>query len=114
VLSPHIFLLGMLFKAKAFKSPSINTPEILFSLNVLNRLYEQKLLLQEELDNEFIFCQAVCEASSVRIARELQATIDWMRYRIKIGGQITGFEQVAKPYVLRDRAAKGLNESRKC
>jgi hypothetical protein len=80
----------------------------------LNGLNEQKLPLKEEFDDEFIFCQAVREADGVRIARELQATIDWMRYWMKIGGQITGFELVAKPYVLRDGAAKGLNESREC
>jgi hypothetical protein len=37
-----------------------------------------------------------------------------VRYRMKIGGQITGFVQVTKPYVFRDGAAKALNESRKC
>ena len=77
-------------------------------------LNEQKLPLKTELDNEFIFCQAVREANGVRIARELQATTYWMRYRMKIGGLITSFEQVTKPYVLRYGAAKGLNESRKC
>jgi hypothetical protein len=102
----------MLFKAKAFESPNITSPEKLYSLKVLNGLNEQKLPIKEELNDEFIFCQAVREADGVRIARELQATTDWMRYRMKIGGQITGFEQVTKPYVLRDGAAKGLNESR--
>jgi hypothetical protein len=33
---------------------------------------------------------------------------------MKKGGQITGFTEVTKPYYLRDLAAKGLNESRKC
>ena len=33
---------------------------------------------------------------------------------MKKGGQITGFAEVIKPYCLRDGAAKGLNESRKC
>jgi hypothetical protein len=38
VLSPHVFLLGMLFKVRAFKSPSIDSPEMLYSLNVLKGL----------------------------------------------------------------------------
>jgi hypothetical protein len=37
-----------------------------------------------------------------------------VRYRMKIGGQITGFAQVTKPYVLRDGAAKAFNKNRKC
>ena len=114
VLSPHVFLLGMLFKARAFKSPSIDCPERLYSLGVLDSLNEQALPLKEELDDNFVFCQAVREAHSVRIAYEVQLTSASVRYRMKKGGQITGFAQVTKPYVLRDGAAKALNESRKC
>jgi hypothetical protein len=40
VLSPHTFLLGVLFKVQAFKSPSIVSPEKLYSLNVLNGMNE--------------------------------------------------------------------------
>jgi hypothetical protein len=114
VLSPHVFLLGMLFKARAFKSPSIDSPERLYSLGVLDGLNEQPLPLKEELDDDFVFCQAVREANGVRIAHEVQLTSASVRYRMKKGGQITGFAQVTKPYVLRDGAAKTLNESRKC
>jgi hypothetical protein len=114
VLSPHVFLLSMLFKAQAFKSPSIDSPERLYSLDVLDGLNEQELPLKDELGDDFVFCQAVREAHSVRIAHELKLSSDSIRYRMKKGGQITGFAQVTKPYVLRDRAAKALNESRKC
>lgn len=103
----------MLFKAQAFKDPSIDSPEKLYSLNVLGRLGEQKLPLKEELDEEFLFCQAVREADCVRIARDLQATTNWIRYRMKQGGEITGFAKVTKPYILRDRSAKALNDSGK-
>jgi hypothetical protein len=114
VLSPHVFLLGMLFKAQAFKSPSIDFPEKLYSLDVLDGLNEQELPLKDELGDDFVFCQAVREAHSVRIAHELKLSSDSIRYRMKKGGQIIGFAQVTKPYVLRDGAAKALNESRKC
>jgi hypothetical protein len=112
VLSPHTFLLGMLFKAKAFLDPSIDSPEKLYSLNVLKGLGEQELPLRGELDDEFLFCQVVREANGIRIARNKQATADWFRYRMKKGGQIIGIKQVVKPYVLRDGCAKKLNESR--
>jgi hypothetical protein len=114
VLSPHVFLLGMLFKMQAFKSPSIDSPEKLYSLNVLKGLNQQELPLKESIQDDFLFCQAIREVQGVRIAHELQCTSAWVRYRMKKGGQITGFAQVTKPYVLRDGAAKGLNESRKC
>ena len=114
MLSPHVFLLGMLFKARAFKSRSIDSPERLYSLDVLDGLNEQQLPLREELGEDFVFCQAVCEAHGVRIAHELKLSSDSVRYRMKKGGLITGFAEVTKPYTLRDGAAKGLNESRKC
>jgi hypothetical protein len=80
VLSPYVFLLRMLFKAQAFKSPSIDSPERLYSLDVLDDLNEQALPLKEELDNDFIFCQVVREAHSVRIAHKVQLTLALVRY----------------------------------
>ena len=53
VLSPYVFLLGMLFKAQAFKSLSIDYPERLYSLGILDSLNKQVLLLKEKLDNNF-------------------------------------------------------------
>lgn len=56
MLSPYTFLLGMLFKVQAFKSPSIVSPKKLYSLNVLNRLNEQQLPLKDKLSDDFMFC----------------------------------------------------------
>ncbi|KAH8585358.1 hypothetical protein B0O99DRAFT_679450, partial [Bisporella sp. PMI_857] len=111
VLSPYTFLLGMLFKVQAFESPSIVSPEKLYSLNVLKRMNEQQLPLKDALSDDFIFCQAIQTAYGVCLAPHLQLFSDSVRYRMKIGGQITGFAQVTKPYVFRDGAAKELNES---
>jgi hypothetical protein len=114
VLSPHVFLLGMLFKIQAFRFPSIDSPERLYSLNVLKGLNEQVLPLRKAIDDDIVFCQAVREAYGVRIAHELQLTSAALRYLMKKGDQITGFAQVTKLYNLRDGAAKAFNESRKC
>ena len=102
----------MLFKARAFKSPSIDSPEKLFSLGVLNGLNQQELPLKDSMQDDFVFCQAIRELQGVRISRELQCTAAWIRYRMKKGGQITCFDGVVKPYDLRNRAAKAFNESR--
>ncbi|OJD22468.1 hypothetical protein ACJ73_06185 [Blastomyces percursus] len=111
VLSPHIFLLGMLFHIRAFKSPGIRRPEDLYRLGVLNGLNQQELPLRDDLADLFVFCSAVREGGGVRIAHEIRLTTASVRARMKKGGEITGFEQVTKPYVLRDAAAKGFNES---
>lgn len=93
----------MLFKIQAFKSPSIVSPEKLYSLNVLNGMNEQQLPLKDELSDHFVFCQTLETASGVALAPQLQLSFDSVLYRMKIGGQITGFAQVTKPYGLPRR-----------
>ncbi|KAJ5475749.1 hypothetical protein N7475_001478 [Penicillium sp. IBT 31633x] len=72
VLSPHVFVLGMLFRIGAFKSlskdgPVIDCPEKLYRLRILDGL----------------------------------------------GGEITSFAKVAKPYYLRYGVAKAFNDSQR-
>ncbi|KAE8374982.1 hypothetical protein BDV26DRAFT_268992 [Aspergillus bertholletiae] len=116
VLSPHVFLLGMLFRIRAFKNfstegPVMDCPENLYSLRVLEGLGEQELKLKDEILDRFVFCQAVREADGFRIALEERLTDGFLRYRMKRGGEITGFEQITKPYGLRYGAAKAFNDS---
>jgi hypothetical protein len=54
VLSPYIFLLGMLFRIGVFKSlskngPIIDYPEKLYRLRILDRLSKQELKLKDEI-----------------------------------------------------------------
>ncbi|KAJ9480689.1 hypothetical protein VN97_g12850 [Penicillium thymicola] len=116
VLSPHVFLLGMLFRIGAFKSlskdgPVMDCPEKLYRLRILDGLGEQELKLKDEILDQNVFCQAVREADGLRIAIEKGLTGSWLRYRMKRGGEITGFAEVAKPYCLRYGAAKAFNDS---
>jgi hypothetical protein len=94
LLSPHVFLLGDAIQIPAFQSPSITSPERLYSFDVFDSLNKQALPLRAELDEDFVFCQALREARGIRIAHELMLSSDSVRYRMKIGGQITGFNYV--------------------
>lgn len=114
VLSPHVFLLGMLFHIKAFKDRTIDCPEKLYRLNVLKNKNEQRLPLRDDLADKFVFCEAVQQGEIVQLTHELRLSNDKVNYRMKKSGEITGFAQVAKPYVLRNGAAKAFNESRMC
>ncbi|RHZ58146.1 DUF3435 domain-containing protein [Aspergillus thermomutatus] len=116
VLSPHVFLLGMLFRIQAFKNISkdglvLDCPENLYNLGVLDGLGEQPLRLKDEILDHFVFCQGMRESDGLRIALEERLTEGALRYRMKRGGEITGFEQVTKPYGLRYGAAKAFNDS---
>lgn len=109
----------MLFRIRAFKHFSkdghvVNCPEKLYNLRVLNGLGEQELKLKDEILDNFVFCQPVREADGFRIALGKQLSEGSLRYRMKRGGEITGFAEVTKPYVLRYGAAKAFNDSREC
>ncbi|KAA8641792.1 DUF3435 domain-containing protein [Aspergillus tanneri] len=92
VLSPHVCLLGMLFYIKGFKTlstmgPVLDSPERLYSLG------------------------AVRETMGYRIALETQLTVSTVRSWMRRVGEITGFEQVIKPYLLRYTGAKAFNSN---
>ncbi len=59
--------------------------EKLYSLNVLNRLNEQRLPLKEEMDYNFVFYQIIRKACGIRIAHELQLMTASIRYQIVTG-----------------------------
>lgn len=107
----------MLFRIGAFKSFSkdgrvVDRPENLYNLRVLNGLGQQELKLKAEILDQYVFCHALREPHGFRIALEQNLTGGWLRYRMKRGGEITGFEEVTKPYGLRYGAAKAFNDSR--
>lgn len=107
----------MLFRIGAFKTvskdgPVMDSPEKLYSLRVLDGLGEQELKLKDEILDQPVFCQALREPNGIRIALEKKLTGGWVSYRMRRGGEITGFAEVAKPYCLRYGAAKAFNDSR--
>jgi hypothetical protein len=107
----------MLFRIGAFKSlskdgPVMDCPEKLYRLRVLHGLGEQELKLKDQILDQNVFCHALREPGGIRIAPEEKLTKGWLNYRMKRGGEITGFAEVAKPYCLRYGAAKAFNDSR--
>ncbi|KAJ6110446.1 hypothetical protein N7486_002681 [Penicillium sp. IBT 16267x] len=109
VLSPHVFLLGILFRINAFKrlskdGPVMNSPKKLYSL--------RELKLKDEILDRYIFYYILRKPDGIRIALEKNLNKGWLSYRIKRGGEITGFKEVVKPYYLRYGVAKAFNDSR--
>ncbi|KOC10147.1 hypothetical protein AFLA70_213g001581 [Aspergillus flavus AF70] len=71
VLSPHVFLLGMLFRIQAFKNISkdglvLDCPENLYNLGVLVGLGEQPLRLNIEIDEEYVATKNTWPTQTVR------------------------------------------------
>ncbi|PGG96108.1 hypothetical protein AJ80_09871 [Polytolypa hystricis UAMH7299] len=111
VLSPYIFLLKLLFHAKAFKSPYIQCPEDLYNLGILEDFNEQKISLQDELAEKFLFCQAVCNGEGIQVVYEIKATTASLQNRMKKCSEITGFEYPVGLYNIQRSTGKGWNKS---
>ena len=112
MLSPHIFLLGMLFHIKAFKAAGLDGPEKLYGLQVLKGLREQSLELRDEIQDKFVFCELVKTADGVRLDGSTALSANAARYTMRRVGEITGFSDPVTPYSLRYAAAKAFNDSR--
>ncbi|KAL1972845.1 hypothetical protein VTN31DRAFT_6387 [Thermomyces dupontii] len=111
VLSPHIFLLGMLFHIKAFKAAGLDGPEKLYGLQVLKGLREQSLELRDEIQDKFVFCELIKTADGVRLDGSTALSANAARYTMRRVGEITGFSDPVTPYSLRYAAAKAFNDS---
>ncbi|GIJ89518.1 hypothetical protein Asppvi_008460 [Aspergillus pseudoviridinutans] len=116
VLSPHVCLLSMLFHIKGFKTVSTTGPvldcaEKLYSLEVLDGKGQQELKLKDEILDKFVFCQVERQPTGYRIALEKRLTESTLRSRMRRAGEIIGFDQVTRPYLLRYAGAKEFNNS---
>lgn len=116
VLSPHVCLLSMLFHIQGFKKfstagPVLDCPEKLYSLGVLDGKGQQELKLKDEILDKFVFCQVERQPTGYRIALERPLTAATVRSRMRRGGEITGFDQITRPYLLRYAGAKAFNTS---
>lgn len=115
VLSPHVFLLGLLFADRAFDR--VEGEEVLISGSQIPRLRipdgrnELPLLLDPALDDIPIFrtSERTLQGISISINRPLPYTTiePW----VKKMGVITGFPQVTRPYSLRYGAGTALDSS---
>ncbi|XTI95812.1 hypothetical protein V2W45_1474722 [Cenococcum geophilum] len=94
ILSPYVFLLGLLFANKAFKAPNLTSAEQLSKLYIKPRRNKLPLPLRLDLDNIPIFRQLIKAF-----------------YGYEDLGTITGFRQIARPYSLRYSAGKAFNKN---
>ncbi|KAK7937601.1 uncharacterized protein PG986_014469 [Apiospora aurea] len=58
-LNTHVFLLGIVFRHRAFRAPSLTSPHDLKALNIHPGETELLLPLREELDDVYLFRRVV-------------------------------------------------------
>jgi hypothetical protein len=102
------------FKIRSSTGPVLDCPENLYRLRVLEGLGQQRLILKDELLDKFVFCQIARDVTGFRIVLEKKMTGSMLRSRMRRVGEITGMEDITKPYNLRYAGAKAFNKSGEC
>ncbi|KAK2732924.1 C2H2 finger domain-containing protein [Colletotrichum kahawae] len=111
LLSPHVFLLGVLFRHRAFNASNLTSPHHLDILDIHPGERELLLPLKEDLNNTFIFCRAVEILTGYQISPDERISSGMMAAWIKRIGEILGFEYPTIAYNLRYNAANAFDQS---
>ncbi|KAL9084485.1 MAG: hypothetical protein Q9165_008058 [Trypethelium subeluteriae] len=109
--SPHAILLGLIFNDRAFAAPSLTSPEKLSALQIEPGYNQLPLPLKPEMDDIPIFRRVIKKSNGFDISPSKPMTYSVLRSSMVRLGQITGFKQVTRPYVLRYGAGKAFNEN---
>lgn len=108
-LSPHVFLLAILFRRRAFLNDRLNNnPAILAQLKV-RKEKQLPLPLRSDMDDHRIFSTAVRDEYRYVPSSE-PITYSKMTKWLHCIGRILGWESNATPYTLRYMAGNNMNE----
>lgn len=111
VLSPHVFLLGLIFADDAFEAPSLQRADQLGKLDIGPGQNQLILPLKESKYDDYIFCQTEKRNGVLQSSPRLRLPAGTMAAWLRIVGEILGLLQVASGYCLRYAGGKVLNES---
>lgn len=113
LLSPHAFLLGVLFRHKAFRASHLTSPKQLDELDIHPGERELPLPLRSDLKEVCIFRRAVKTLTGYEMSTTKTITKGMIAGWIKRVGEIMGLQYETIPYSLRYNAANEFDQSRK-
>ena len=115
ILSPHVFLPGLIFADRAFDC--VEGEEVLVSASQIPRLgihdgcNKLPLLIDPALDDVPIFRMSERNLQGISISPDKPLPYTTIEPWVKKIGVITGFPQVTRPYSLRYGAGTALDSS---
>ncbi|KAH8744716.1 hypothetical protein F5883DRAFT_722125 [Diaporthe sp. PMI_573] len=111
LLSPHVFLLAIIFRYKAFESSSLNkNPQELGQTRIHQGENEIYLAFRSDILNKYIFRKPVKTASGYRMGEE-RLSQGMMSKWISTMGMLSGFEHRTMAYNLRYMAGNSLDRN---
>ncbi|KAI1421246.1 C2H2 finger domain protein [Xylaria sp. FL1777] len=110
-LSPHIFLLGILFRHRAFSADIFNDkPETLQKLNIFEGEHELPLPLKPEIRDKLVFRRADQNMNGYTLSDE-PITRGMMTKWVNRIGELLGFEHTTICYSLRYMAGNNMDRN---
>lgn len=111
VLSPHVFLLGLILADDAFAAPNLTSAEQLSMLDIRPGTNQLSLLLKPSMANIPIFRRSITTAYGTEISENEPLPYTTLLPLCKTLGVLTGFPQIHRPYGLRYGAGNAFNQS---
>ena len=113
LLNAHAFLLGILFRHRAFRASHLTSPRQLDGLDIHPGERELPLPLRNDLKEVCIFRRAVKTLTGYEMSATKTITHGMIASWIKRVGEIMGIQYETIPYNLRYNAANEFDQSRK-
>ncbi|OKP09914.1 hypothetical protein PENSUB_4626 [Penicillium subrubescens] len=112
MLSPHEFLLGILFDDDAFRAPAIRSRDDLRKLWLEDGRQQLQLPLKHEKADHYVFCKVVATRGVIQIVRDQPISSTALGKQYQTFGEIAGFPNL---YTHCNRYGGGtiLNQSSK-
>ncbi|XP_044715124.1 uncharacterized protein HRG_11392 [Hirsutella rhossiliensis] len=111
LLNPHIFLLGILFRHRAFRATSLNSPAQLANLDIHPEERELPLPLKDDLKDTYIFRRAMKTFIGYELSQDKPLSYQMIAQWIRRVGEILGLEYPTIPYNLRYNAANEFDRT---
>lgn len=113
MLSPHTFLLGILFHDDAFRAPGIKSMEDLRRLWVEDGRQQMEVPLKRDKAKHYVFCKVKCVRGKIQIHRDQPISQSTLSRQLKVFGEIAGFKWSLFTHRFRYGGGTILNESGK-
>ncbi|KAE8413590.1 hypothetical protein BDV36DRAFT_286879 [Aspergillus pseudocaelatus] len=108
MLSPHTFLLGILFHDDTFRAPGIKSMEDLRRLCVEDGRQQMEVPLKWDKAKYYVFCKVKCVRDKIQIYRDQPISQSTLSRQLKIFGEIAGFNTILNESGLVSDAKQNL------
>lgn len=114
MLSPHTFLLGILFHDDAFRPPGIKSMEDLRRLFLEGGRQQMPVPLRRDKADHYVFCHIEGIRGKIQIHRKQPISQSSLSQQLKKFGEIAGFKWSLFTHRFRYGGGTILNESGEC